>query len=62
MKSLDARLSLLEKADPPEWHVTVTVSVEGEERDEPPHEPGVVYVRVSPHGGAEPITYTPERD
>ncbi len=54
MKSLDARLALLEKAAPPKWHITVTVVPEGEERDDPPPEPGVIYVRVSPHGNTVP--------
>ena len=52
MKSLDARLDLLEKAAPPEWHITVTVVPEG--TPPPPPAPGVRVIRISPHGEQDP--------
>lgn len=54
MKSLDARLNLLEKAAPPEWHITVTITPEGSPRDDSPREPGVHYVRITPHADSHP--------
>ncbi len=52
MKSLDARLALLEKAAPPKWHFTVTVTPEGS--PPPPERPGVLTVLITPHGDQGP--------